>query len=199
MKICLASGSPRRRELLEQIGVEFDIIVAKGEEVMTSSEPAFVVEELSRQKAEEVYNLLKSGEEQQDLLVIGADTVVAAGGEILGKPSDEKNAFDMIKGFQGKDHSVFTGVTAFYHSREKDGVITFHRETKVKVAAMSDDDINAYIATGEPMDKAGAYGIQGEFAKYVLGIDGDYNNVVGLPVAALYQELKTIGIDICLK
>jgi len=210
-QIILASASPRRKELLEQIGLEFEIIPAKGEEVITKTAPEEVVMELSRQKAIEVAGMVSDFSENhdeimtpQDMLVIGADTVVAAENgagkmEILGKPKDEADAYRMLSMLSGKVHSVYTGVTlVFLDKSGKAGAHTFYEKTDVHMRKMSDLEINRYIATGEPMDKAGAYGIQGKCAIYIEKIDGDYNNVVGLPVSAIYHELQKLGIDIYL-
>ena len=182
-QIILASASPRRRELLAQIGLDFTVLPASGEEKITKQIPSEVVEELSGQKAEAVAEQIPDG------IIIGADTVVCQDGEIMGKPKDEADALRMLRQLQGEMHSVFTGVTLIV--KENGSVIskqTFSQETRVYLYAMTDEEIQDYIATGEPMDKAGAYGIQGRFAAYVEGIEGDYNNVVGLPVSAVWQE-----------
>lgn len=186
--IILASASPRRKELLEQIGVKFTIIKAEGEEVLTNDNPTEAVKELSGQKAREV--AARSG----GTIVIGADTVVAVQGEILGKPKDEQDAVRMLKLLQGSSHEVITGVTVILKERQQ--TICFAEVTKVSVFPMTEEQILAYVESKEPMDKAGAYGIQGKFAAYVSGIEGDYNNVVGLPVGRLYQELLSAGIDL---
>jgi len=205
-QIILASQSPRRKELLEQIGLEFEICPAKGEEVITKTIPEEVVMELSKQKAEEVAAMVSSfGEEHKDIttpsdiLVIGADTVVAYDGKILGKPVDEADAKRMLTMLSGNTHSVFTGVTLVLIDKSgRAGELVFYEKTDVKMHEMSELEIDRYIATGEPMDKAGSYGIQGKCAIYIEKIDGDYNNVVGLPITRIYQELKKIGIDIYL-
>jgi MAF protein len=124
----------------------------------------------------------------------GADTVVAAGDKILGKPKDREDAFRMISGLRNQSHSVYTGVTLVYHGAQGDVISNFACETKVYVYDMTDEEIWSYIETGEPMDKAGAYGIQGRFAEYVSHIEGDYNNVVGLPLSALLQEAKKMEV-----
>ena len=209
--IILASGSPRRKELLEQVGLEFEICPAKGEEVITTTIPHEAVLELSRQKAEEVAGGIAAylehgipsqlvGEAKgQDILVIGADTVVAYGNKILGKPKDEENAREMLSLLSGNTHSVYTGVTCVFISADgKTGEHSFYEKTDVSMCPMSQEQIKRYIATGEPMDKAGSYAIQGRCAVYVRKIDGDYNNVVGLPVGRLYQELLALGIDLYL-
>lgn len=203
-QIILASASPRRKALLEQIGMEFEICPAKGEEVITQNRPDAVVLELSRQKAEEVAaGVLTYNETHpdlatpQDILVIGADTVVAYGDKILGKPKDEADAGRMLTLLQGKKHSVYTGITlVFIDKNGRTGEHRFFERTDVTMYPMDEDEINRYIATGEPMDKAGSYGIQGRCAIYIKQIEGDYNNVVGLPVARLYQELRCIGYDL---
>lgn len=203
-QIILASASPRRKALLEQIGMEFEICPAKGEEVITESRPDAVVFELSRQKAEEVAAGVLTYNEQhpdlatpQDILVIGADTVVAYGDKILGKPKDEADAKRMLDLLQGNTHSVYTGITlVFIDKSGRTGEYCFFEKTDVTMYPMDEDEINRYIATGEPMDKAGSYGIQGRCAIYIKQIEGDYNNVVGLPVARLYQELRRVGYDL---
>ena len=205
-QIILASQSPRRKELLEQIGLEFEICPAKGEEIITKTIPEEVVMELSKQKAEEVAAMVSSfGEEHKDIttpsdiLVIGADTVVAYDGKILGKPVDEADAKRMLTMLSGNTHSVFTGVTLVLIDKSgRAGELVFYEKTDVKMHEISELEIDRYIATGEPMDKAGSYGIQGKCAIYIEKIDGDYNNVVGLPITRIYQELKKIGIDIYL-
>lgn len=205
-QIILASGSPRRKELLEQIGLNFDICPAKGEEVITKTAPEEVVKELASQKAREVASMVKAygnNHEElmtpQDIMVIGADTVVAFDGQILGKPKGEEDAFCMLSMLSGNMHSVYTGVSIILLGASgKVGELTFYEKTDVSMRDMEEAEIRRYIATGEPMDKAGAYGIQGKCAIYIDKIHGDYNNVVGLPVAAIYRELKKLGIDICL-
>lgn len=189
-KIILASGSPRRRELLTQIGIDFDVVTSNAEEIITKTYPQDIVCELSCLKAKAVYDMLK--EQQKDIdnsVIIGADTIVYCDGEILGKPADNDDAYRMIKKISGGVHQVYTGVTFIY----KGNVKSFSEKTDVSVYDMSETEINRYIQTGEAMDKAGAYGIQGAFAAYVKGINGDYNNVVGLPVAKLYHELVNIN------
>lgn len=184
-EIILASASPRRRQLMEQVGICFKVLPSSGEEIIRGSNPSETVKLLSADKASEVSERLNA-DGITDRLVIGADTVVALDGRILGKPCSEENAFEMIKGIQGRSHSVITGVTVIYRGK----TVSFAEETKVFVYPMSDDEITEYIARGESMDKAGAYGIQGYFARYVRKINGDYNNVVGLPVARLLHEIK---------
>ena len=186
MKLVLASASPRRKELLGKTGLKFDIIPAKGEEVITKTLPWEVVEELSFQKAKEI-----ADKQEEDCIVIGSDTIVAKEEEIMGKPKDEADAFRMIRQIAGTVHQVYTGVTLIRTGKEPK-VITFAEKTEVHLYPMSDEEIHAYIATKDPMDKAGAYGIQGDFAIHVKGIEGDYYNVVGLPIGKVYQELKQL-------
>lgn len=188
--IILASASPRRRELLDTVGIPFSVCPSQGEEKIRVSSPAEIVEELSEQKAREVF-LKTSGE----VLVIGADTVVAAKGNVLGKPKDRKEAIQMLKKLQGASHEVYTGVTMLSRDDHGEQQKTFHVMTAVEFYPMSEEEIESYVDTGEPMDKAGAYGIQGKAGIFVKEIRGDYNNVVGLPVARLYQELKQMGMN----
>ena len=187
-KIILASQSPRRRELLTQIGLTYEVIPSTVKEVITETDPKLVVQELSRQKAEDVAgSVLRDGEE---ILVIGADTVVSYQGQILGKPVDTDDAVRMLSMLQGNAHSVFTGVTLIRRGLKETWQVTFAEETRVHMYPMTEAEIRWYVGTGEPMDKAGAYGIQGLCARFVEKIEGDYNNVVGLPVGKIWQELK---------
>ena len=203
-QMILASASPRRREWLERIGAELVICPAKGEEVITETDPSAVVMELSRQKAEEVaYGVLIYNEQHadlttpQDILVIGADTVVAYENQILGKPKDEEDARRMLTMLSGKTHSVYTGVTFVFIDKEgRTGEHCFFEKTDVCMYPLKEEEIDRYIQSGDPMDKAGSYGIQGRFAIHIKEIRGDYNNVVGLPVARLYQELQKLGVSI---
>lgn len=188
-KIVLASASPRRKELLLQIGICPEIIPSRVEEVLTSENPEEVVKELSAQKAEDVAFGCEPG-----TIIIGADTVVSAEGRILGKPATVEEAKEMIELIQGKVHQVYIGVTIICRkdreSQETDQKITFAEKTDVWVEEMSLEEICSYAACGEPMDKAGAYGIQGKFGAFIKGIHGDYHNVVGLPIGRIYRELK---------
>lgn len=194
-KIILASASPRRKELLEKAGVVFDVIPSTGEELITSREPRRVVEELSLTKARAVGAELPE-DFPRGTLVIGADTIVAWNGCILGKPADEEDAVSTLLKLQDNTHQVYTGVTVLV--KEEDGFYehTFSECTDVTFYPVSEEEIRDYVKTGEPMDKAGSYGIQGLFGIYVKGICGDYNNVVGLPVARLFYEMKKSGIDL---
>ena len=207
-KIVLASASPRRSELLTQIGISFTVHKSTCEERISSTVPAEVVCELSRQKAEDVWRQLTGDvlsaqcavaaepAQSQDvaddaaLFVIGADTIVAFEGSILGKPKDAEDACRMLRLLSGNTNEVYTGVTFCYRQKGEEKVHTFFEKTEVTFYPMSEEEIQAYVATGDPLDKAGSYGIQGQCAAYIKGITGDYNNVVGLPVGRLYQELK---------
>ena len=180
MKIILASGSPRRRELLTQAGIEYIVDHADIEEITTETLPAKVVEDLSKQKAQAVW------EKHQGEIVLAADTVVAFDDKILGKPADEEDAFKMLTELSGRVHQVYTGVTIIDAAGN---VNTFSECTEVSMYNNSSETIRDYIASGEPMDKAGAYGIQGLGAVLVEKIHGDYNNVVGLPLARVYRVL----------
>lgn len=160
----------------------FRIIPAKGEEILPEKiSPEDAVLSLSEQKANEVYR------ENRGEVVVAADTIVAIDGKILGKPADEKDAFAMLKTLSGRVHEVFTGVCVVFANGRKE---RFFEETKVEFYELSDGEIADYIKTGEPMDKAGAYGIQGKGALLVKRIDGDYYNVMGLPVARLLRVLN---------
>ena len=188
MRIVLASQSPRRRELLAQMGItKFDIIPAQGEEVATPGlPPQRLVEELSRQKCAEV-----AAQVGKDDLVIAADTVVAIDGQVLGKPRSREHAMEMLRSLAGREHHVYTGFTVCLNGVSHTG----HEDTAVRFRALSEDEIAAYVDTGEPMDKAGAYGIQGRGCVLVEGIQGDYFNVVGLPVCRLAQVLAGLGVN----
>lgn len=179
--IILASQSPRRRELMGLITKDFEVKVSEVDESLPEGiSPRDAVMYLSKIKAEPFKN------EQQ--IVIGADTVVAIDNKILGKPKDKQNAFDMLKTLSGKTHSVFTGVTI----TKGESTNTFAVETRVTFFELNDQEILDYIATKEPMDKAGAYGIQGYGSLLVKEIQGDYFNVVGLPISKLNQELQKV-------
>ena len=185
-EIVLASASPRRKELLSLLGIPFTVKVSGEEEIITQTDPEKVTEELSRQKAGAIVRQL-----EKPALVIGADTVVALDDRILGKPKDKEDARQMITSLQGRSHAVYTGVTLW--DTESGHVETFSVKTVVHVAAMSTDEIEWYISGDESYDKAGGYGIQGEFSKFIAGIEGDYFNVVGLPVHELYKRMTQIN------
>lgn len=199
-QIILASQSPRRKELLSLAGYNYEIVISELEEFVTSTVPKKVVSELSLQKAQAVYHSLMtarqsiSGNTPTDasLLVIGADTVVAKDNIIMGKPKTPAEAYNMIHSLQDNTHQVYTGVTLILHdfSNASTKVHTFFEATDVTLYPMSSGEINDYISTGDCYDKAGGYGIQGPFGIFVKKIDGDYNNVVGLPIARLYHEIR---------
>lgn len=192
-QIILGSGSPRRKELLKQIGLEFEVMTSDCEEQITSNEPVKVVQELSLQKAMSVFERLKSQDRGRNVLVIGADTVVSLQNRILGKPTSVEQAISMLNGLQGNTHQVYTSVSFVWEAADKVCSHTFYEKTAVEVLPMSEKEISDYVSLNTCMDKAGAYGIQNEFACYVRAICGDYNNVVGLPVCRLYQELKKLS------
>lgn len=189
MDMILASRSPRRRALLEQIGLKGFKVVSPDvdEHVEGNPSPAQLVEELSQRKARAV----RAGADENDI-IIAADTVVVLDGAVLGKPEDEREAFAMLSALSGNSHRVYTGVTVI----QGDHTVTEHEETRVTFRELEPEEISHYIATGEPMDKAGAYGIQGLGALLVSGIDGDYCNVMGLPVFRLGQMLAGFGVDV---
>lgn len=183
--IILASGSPRRRELLTLANIPFTVRTSDIAENTTKTLPADIVSELSCQKAMDV-----AAHMQESCIVIGADTVVAYKNCVLGKPKDAEDAVRMLSMLQGQTHQVYTGVTLVDTEAVPMKCITFFECTEVHVCPMSQAEIESYVSTGEPLDKAGAYGIQGAFCPYISGIAGDYYNVVGLPVSRLYHELQ---------
>ena len=213
--IILASGSPRRKELLAQAGYDFVIEVSDADENIDRKEPGALVEELSRRKAGAVADLHRGqkdsaakgdadtvvpacdGEKSDGaggvLTIIGADTVVALDGQILGKPDGEEDAMRMLRALSGHTHQVYTGVSLFL-LRDGQTVAqdTFHVRTDVHMREISEEEIHRYVATGEPLDKAGAYGIQGKAAVFISGICGDYYNVVGLPVCELVSRMRRL-------
>lgn len=193
-KIILASASPRRKELLAKAEISFTVIPAAGEEKRTSEDPGEAVQQLARDKAEWVAQSLAECEE--GTLVIGSDTIVVFENRILGKPKDRRDAAETLEKLQGNTHQVYTGVSVLERKAGKWVEHTFFESTDVTFYPVSREEIQDYIATGEPMDKAGSYGIQGLFGIYVKGICGDYNNVVGLPVARLFHEMKKSGINL---
>lgn len=186
--VVLASASPRRRDILNQIGIEPVIMPSQVEEHITSSDSEQIVKELSWQKAEDVYRRCQK-ELGGRFAVIGADTIVAADGEILGKPKDEEDAKRMIRLISGRVHQVYTGVTILYEGR----TVTFAEKTDVSVASMTEREIEEYVSCGESMDKAGAYGVQGVFAAFIEGVNGSYTSVVGLPAGRTYRKLRELA------
>lgn len=190
VKIILASGSPRRRELLTQAGLEFTVLVTDADESIDITDPAEVVHILSQRKADAAADeFLKRREDGEEVLIVSADTVVALEGKVIGKPKDEKDALDILMSLSGKTHDVYTGVSCILISGDKrENVISFVERTGVTMYAFDEAEALDYINTKEPMDKAGAYGIQGIGARLVEKIDGDYNNVVGFPLAAFLRR-----------
>ena len=187
MAMILASQSPRRRELLGQMGFSFTVRPARGEELPHPElTPAQLVEELARQKALEV-----SAEAASDDVVMAADTVVAIDGVVLGKPRDKAHAAEMLSALSGREHTVYTGVAV----KRGETLLVEHEATQVRFRPLTEREIDLYIQTGEPMDKAGSYGIQGYGALLVEGIRGDYFNVVGLPICRLGRMLAQVGED----
>lgn len=188
-KIILASASPRRRELMAQAGYEFEIQVSHKEETYTSETLDEIVKELALLKAADIARQNKA----KDLVVIGADTVVAYQGAILGKPKSKEDAFAMIQSFQSDKHQVYTGVAVLsYDAEGKETVVNHAVKTDVYVNPMTDEEIWKYIESDNVMDKAGSYGIQSGFAIHIEKIEGDYFNVVGLPISYIYNILKEI-------
>ena len=190
INIILASASPRRKALLEMLGVEkLTVIPAKGEETIDLSlTPEELVKALSRQKAAEV----AAERASENAVVIGADTVVVLDGAVLGKPKDEAGAKRMLSALSGRGHAVWTGITAI----RGDQSLSRAERTEVFFRPLTEREIDAYIATGEPLDKAGAYGAQDMASLFVERIDGDFFNVVGLPLCALGKLLKELGVDL---
>lgn len=182
MKIVLASSSPRRKELLETAGIDFEIDVEGVDEILQGSTPEEKVCSIAAQKCRPV------AARRPNDCVIGADTVVSVDGDILGKPHGRRDAENMLRRLSGREHTVYTGVCISAHGKET----VFSEATKVKFFDLSDEEISEYVASGEPMDKAGAYGIQGLGCTLIEGICGDYFNVVGLPVARTVREIKKI-------
>ncbi|MBO7311050.1 MAG: septum formation protein Maf [Clostridia bacterium] len=180
-RIILASASPRRREILSSMGVDFTVICADADEQSDIKDPPSLTRELALKKGAAVHSMLVNRGEAENTIIISADTVVECGGEILGKPHDEQDALRMIKMLSGRAHTVTTGIAVIVDGK----TYTDHSTTQVRVDNIPDSEIRAYIETEKPYDKAGAYGIQGSFSKWISGIDGCYFGVVGLPVNCL--------------
>ena len=192
-RLILASASPRRKEILTDLGLDFFVCPARGEEKLNTDKPEEAVKQLAVQKASEV-----AARQSEPALIVGADTVVAYRGKILGKPSGEEDAFRMLKMLSGNTHMVYTGV-AVLDTETGEMLAHFAEGTEVSMYPMPDDWIRSYIATKEPMDKAGAYAIQGGCMPFIRCIHGEYTNVVGFPAARFYQELLGKGIDLLKK
>ena len=194
MRIVLASKSPRRREILSMLGLKFDIVSADADESSELTDPAQLVRELSLRKARATKALLEQrGEWNDDTLIIASDTVVAAEGAILGKPRDEADAARMLTLLSGSTHQVISGVSLLYGARER----ADFDATSVHFCDMTSAEIEDYVSSGEPMDKAGAYAVQGLASVYIKGLEGDYFNVVGLPVHKLNTMLcELLGVGL---
>ncbi len=190
-RIILASQSPRRRELFSRTGLSFEIRPASDKEFTEETEPWRVVEALAAHKAHEVFEKLRKETAPKPLFVIGADTIVVCDSRILGKPVDEEDAAEMLRLLSGRSHEVMTGVCLIAESAGPQGFREriFHEVTQVRFRALTDEEIQSYIATGEPMDKAGAYGIQGSAGIFVEALEGEYNNVVGFPLDRILKEI----------
>ena len=186
MRIILASGSPRRRDLLNQVGISHEVIVSNADETIDGP-PDEQVRILAQRKAEAVQDIAGN-----DAVIIAADTLVYIDGIVLAKPDSPQDAFRMLQTLQGRCHTVFTGVAVLKGNNRR----VFADATRVCFRSLSDTEINAYIATGEPFDKAGAYGVQDKGALLVDRIDGDYFTVVGLPVAKLAAALAEMGVNV---
>ena len=187
-EIILASGSPRRADLLTQAGFSFRVEKSLAEEYSTALSPAEYAKDLALLKSSDIFEKNSN----DSIIVIGSDTIVYYDGEILGKPADASEAFDMLNMLAGRTHQVYTGVAILARIDGTTRTSVFAECTNVTFYPVSDWELKEYIATGDPLDKAGSYGIQGPFAIHVKEIQGDYNNVVGLPLARLYQELKVL-------
>lgn len=186
MKLILASGSPRRREILSIAGYDYEVVPSAAEEITGGFCGADLAKMNASAKAKEVFSRLGGG----DIVVLGADTVVCLGGEILGKPKDASDAKRMLRKLSGSSHSVITGYSVIGKECEKSG----YCETLVKFREITEAEIDSYTATGEPLDKAGAYGIQERGGLFAKAVEGDFFNIIGLPAAAIYPVLAEFGI-----
>lgn len=182
----LASGSPRRKQLLNQIGLEFTVIPSNVDEDFTLDlPPEAFTEHWAREKAKSVAKI------HLDSLIVGADTIVVLDGNILGKPKDKKDSFNMLQSLSGKTHEVITGVSFISLEQELDH--TFNERTFVSFNTLSDRDINSYIDIYNPLDKAGSYGIQDWFSVHIHRVEGCYYNVMGLPLSSFYSYFKSVS------
>ena len=199
IKIILASGSPRRKELLAQAGYDFDVCPSLSDEDLEPMAPSEYVMLLAKKKADEVCNRIIAQDVvrrvkklPERFVVLGADTVVSLNGRILGKPYDYDDAYNTLNSLSDQTHQVYTGVCLIYVNGRAKSSSSFYEKTDVTFYPVSHDEIIQYLATTEPFDKAGSYGIQGKGGLFVKGIEGDYNNVVGLPLARVYHELEDL-------
>ena len=186
ISIILASGSPRRSELLRQAGLKFTVFTTDADESTDITDPEKTVEELSRRKAEAAAAALGSDIDKKEVLIVSADTVVVMDGNIIGKPVDERDALQILMSLSGRTHYVYTGVSCI--DTRENVTESFVEKTAVTMYSFDENEALDYIKTGEPMDKAGAYGIQGIGARLVEKIEGDYNNVVGFPLASFIRR-----------
>ena len=190
-KIILASASPRRSELLTKHGIDFTILVSSADEINVGESPKTIAEQNAYLKAKAVYDSL---ENKENIIVIGADTVVALGDTIYGKPKDKADAINMLKTLSGKEHSVITGVAIIKNENGEVEVLKPSEETFVKFKALTDEEIEDYTNTNEPYDKAGSYALQGEAKKFVEYVKGDSENVIGLPAGKIKKYLIQVKI-----
>jgi septum formation protein len=192
--LILASSSPRRQELIQTLGLPYEIRVSDvNEDTDAGMSPAEIVEQLSIRKARAVSDMYKA-EQREEGIVIGSDTIVVLGEEVLGKPRDQQDAARMLDALQGKAHHVFSGVACIDLKTGRE--LRSHMVSKVTFRAMSEEEIWGYVQTGEPLDKAGAYGVQGLGAVFIEKIEGDFYNIMGLPLNLLYQMLLKLGISL---
>jgi septum formation protein len=193
--VLLASSSPRRQELIRSLGIPYEVRASHADETTEPGlAPARIVETLSLRKAIAVYDAMRRDGDVRGAVIVGSDTIVVLDNEVLGKPRDEGDALRMLKALQGRAHVVYSGVACLDAATGRSAVA--HKATTVHMKPLDEARIRRYIATGEPMDKAGAYAIQGIGATFVDRIEGDYFNVVGLPVALLADMLPAFGIDV---
>jgi len=191
MRVILASKSPRRKEILEMVGIKFDVISSDLEESYFNNEgPRHLVKRLSRDK---VFKVAKNLSEKRETLIIGADTIVLFNGEILGQPKEYKDAKRMLSLLQGKKHRVFTGISVLKEGSE---IVSDFSKSVVEFYPMSEEEIDWYISTKEPFDKAGSYGVQGIGAFFIKKINGSYHNVMGFPIDLFYKLIKRLNVDI---
>lgn len=197
-RIILASESPRRKEIMNQMGIEYEAMPANITEKIAGNEPSDMVISLACQKARNVAERIEDG--QEDLIIIGADTLVFHKKKALGKPKNRDHAIEMIEDLSDDEHEVYTGVCIIIRRnslhRSEDEEISFSVSTRVIVYPLTREEIEDYVDTKEPMDKAGAYAIQGGFGIYIKEIHGDYYNVVGFPIGKIYEKLLEKGINI---
>jgi len=193
MKLYLASGSPRRRELLTTAGVAFEIRPCNDPEETAAAAPVQTVLDLSSHKAQAVFEEI-ADTATADFAVLGADTIVVIDNEIIGKPKDDADARQILKRLSGRTHQVFTGVCILVQKDGKTRKKSFYERTSVTMYPITDAELDDYLASGEHLDKAGAYAIQGLAVKFVRKVTGDYSNIVGLPVARVYHQLVKLGV-----